>query len=80
MARKGEHAIATRQRDVVLQVHVDPVEIELAAVAVVELRRVHFVSAAAARIRGAVTPVEGGGCLNLDEVCGCSEAWGWFPG
>ena len=58
--------------------HVDPVEIELAAVAVVELRRLHFVSAAAARIRGVVTPVEGGGYFDLDEVCRCSETRGGF--
>ncbi len=73
---EGEHAIAAGQRDVVLQVHVDPVEIELAEVVVVELRRGHFVSAAAVRIRGVVTPVEGGGCLDLDEVCRCSETRG----
>ena len=73
---EGEHAIAAGQRDVVLQVHVDPVEIELAEVVVVELRRGHFVAAAAVRIRGVVTPVEGGGCLDLDEVCLGSETRG----
>ena len=62
---ESEHAVAAGQRDVVLQVHIDPVEIELAEVVVVELRCDHFVSAAAVRIRRVVTPVEGGGCLRL---------------
>ena len=51
---ESEHAVAAGQRDVVLQVHIDPVEIELAEVVVVELLCHHFVSAAAVRIRRVV--------------------------
>src|SRR4029453_3916527 len=73
-----EHAIAAGKRDVLLQVHVDPVEIELAEVVVVELRRGHFVSPPTVRIRGVVAPDEGDGCLDFDEVRRRSETRGGF--
>src|SRR5262245_28083314 len=65
---KREHAVAACQGDVVLKVHIDSVEVELAEIVVVELRCSDFVPAAGVWIRLVVSPVEGGGCLNLDEV------------
>ena len=43
---KCEHPIAVGKRDVVLQVHVDPVEVELSEVLIIELCRCHLVPAA----------------------------------
>ena len=58
-----EHAIAARQRHVLLQTHVDSVKIELAEIAIVELRGADGVPAAGVRMRRVVAPVECGGQL-----------------